>query len=125
MALPEVLAEAREALPLEAFEDPRAREIAAALYAGAPVVDVASEAARGLASEIASSLDPARDYAAEWRGVLARVEQARGRFEEEMLLKSGRTDEADRALYERNRRRKTGAGAHGAAPRRGADDTRS
>ena len=69
-------------------------------------MEVASEAARSLASEIAATLDPACDYAEVWNQVLARRKQERGRAIDQEMLKSGRTDEALRAPYERNLRLK-------------------
>lgn len=105
MALPALVEEARSAWPAADFEDERAREIAAALYDGADVFDVASEGARRLASELAV-VDEDRDYADEWRRVLALHTQAQGRENEQKMWKDGRTDEALRALYERNLRAK-------------------
>lgn len=105
-ALPDLLAEARATLPPEDFADERARAIAAALYEGVPVASLTSDAARRLAAEIATSLRPETDYAAEWRGLPARIKQAQGRAHEQEMLSCGRTDDALRALYERNLRLK-------------------
>jgi DNA primase len=101
MAVPALVDEARSAIPPQMLADPRAREIAAALYAGRPVVEVTGEAARRLASEIAASLDPAIDYAREWPDVRARLESAVPALDKEC------TDDALRALYEKNRRLKS------------------
>jgi hypothetical protein len=111
MALPDLIAEAREAYPVEDFEDARAREIAAALYGGRPVAEAASDEARELASEIATALDGAKDYAADWEGVKARRAQLRSQFACGDALREGCTDEALRALYEKNLRLKAARGA--------------
>ena len=104
IAVPSLIEEARAKLPLERFEDERAREVAEALYEGRPVAEIESEPGRRLASEIAESIDEGKDYAADWEGVLERWECREKRRVAEAAAVSGCTDEALRALYESNRR---------------------
>ncbi len=77
LAEPALAADAKERVALDRFKDARSRAIADALYAGRALAGIEDEAARRLAAEIDAGLDAAKSYAREWRGVVARLLEAR------------------------------------------------
>lgn len=82
VASEECLEDARSGgVPIESFGDPRARALAETLYGPPGALAGVGGAARELLAEIERKIDPALDYRADWRGVKARLAEARDRDE--------------------------------------------
>jgi hypothetical protein len=117
LAKPELVGAAGERIPLDWLEDERARAILRALVArgteGRTKAELAAladdEVARRAAAEVLSSLEERIDYAAEWPGLVARLEaRALARRKRELPPAERCSDEEFAKLIDIQRRLKAG-----------------
>jgi DNA primase len=59
------------------FQDARARTIFTTLLAGAPLAEIDESAARIAVADVVASIDKEKDYAREWRGIVACLQEGR------------------------------------------------